>query len=178
VTIPTLEEAIAFAVQKYTGHAPDKGGTPYLLHPLRVMLAMDTDEERRVAVLHDVVEDCGVTPEELLGLGYPAREVEAVVALSRRDGESYQAFIERLRPDALARKVKLADLEHNMDVRRLEVVDEEARQRLDRYLQAWKRLRGGEAPKGQRPGMFLFGADTTAKEILMAIRGSVEPLDE
>ena len=150
VKVPTLDDAIAFAVLKYAEHKPDKGGAPYVLHPLRVMLAMDTDEERRVAVLHDVIEDCQVTPDELLALGYPAKEVEAVVALSRREdeGESYEQFIQRLRPNALARKVKLADIEHNMDIRRLAVVDERARERLDRYLQAWKVLQGdaGHAP--------------------------------
>jgi (p)ppGpp synthase/HD superfamily hydrolase len=149
VKAPTLEEAIIFAVGKYAGHEPDKGGAAYVLHPLRVMLAMDTDAERRVAVLHDVIEDCGVTPGDLIALGYPAAEVEAIVALSRLEGEGYEQFIERLRPNCLARKVKLADIEHNMDVRRLDVVDEGGRDRLDRYLQAWKLLR--EASRAGMP---------------------------
>ena len=127
---PSLEDTIAFAVEKYRGHAPDKGGGPYLLHPLRVMLAMDTDEERRVAVLHDVVEDCDdVSLDDLRAMGYPEAEVRALDALTRREesGESYEAFIDRLLPDPLARKVKLADLADDMDVRRLAQVDVAAR---------------------------------------------------
>lgn len=65
------------------------------------------------------------------------------MALSRRDDESYEQFIERLAPDPLARRVKLADLAHNMDVRRLATVDEKARERLERYRRAWVRLTSG-----------------------------------
>jgi hypothetical protein len=92
-------------------------------------------------VLHDVVEDCDVTLDELRALGYPEREVKAIDALTRREGESYEQFIDRLAPNPLARKVKLADIEHNMNVRRLATVDDGARERLDRYLRAWRRLR-------------------------------------
>ncbi|MBI5068363.1 MAG: GTP pyrophosphokinase [Deltaproteobacteria bacterium] len=140
---PTLEDALAWALELYRPHEPDKGGNPYILHPLAVMMAMDTDEERRVALLHDAIEDCGVEPEHLRARGYPEREIEAVVALSRNEeqGETYEAFIERLRPNPLARKVKLADLAHNMDVRRLASVDEKARERLERYRRAWARLK-------------------------------------
>lgn len=142
MTTPTLEMAIALAVEKHRGKR-DKGGQPYILHPLRVMLAVDTDEERRVAVLHDVVEDTGVTLEDLRALGYPEREVLAIDALTRRkDRErNYEEFIERARQNPLARKVKLADLADNMDVRRLAVVDDAARERLERYRQAWVGLR-------------------------------------
>lgn len=144
---PTLMETLAWALELYRPHEPDKGGNPYFLHPLAVMMAMDTDEERRVALLHDAIEDCGVKPEHLRARGYPEREIEAVVALSRREEtetgrkETYEAFIERLRPNALARKVKLADLAHNMDVRRLAAVDEKARERLERYRRAWAKLK-------------------------------------
>jgi (p)ppGpp synthase/HD superfamily hydrolase len=144
--MPSLEDAIAFAVEKYRGHAPDKGGQPYLLHPLRVMLAMDTEEERRVAVLHDVVEDCNVSLDQLRAMGYQEAEVQALDALTWRKerGESYEAFIDRLLPDSLARKVKLADLADNMDVRRLERVEEADRARLERYARAWRKLRAAQ----------------------------------
>ncbi len=144
--MPSLEEAIAFAVEKYRGHAPDKGGGLYLLHPLRVMLAMDTDEERRVAVLHDVVEDCGVSLDDLRAKGYPEVEAQALDALTRRKArdESYEAFIDRLLPDPLARKVKLADLADNLDVRRLKRVEDPDQDRLDQYLRAWRKLRAAQ----------------------------------
>ena len=143
---PSLEDAIAFAVETYRGHVPDKGGEPYLLHPLSVMLAVDTEEERRVAVLHDVVEDCGVSLSDLRAMGYPEIEVRALDALTRRKpSESYEAFIDRLLPDPLARKVKLADLAHNMDLRRLRYVGDADLERLDRYVRAWRKLRAADS---------------------------------
>jgi (p)ppGpp synthase/HD superfamily hydrolase len=146
--MPSLEDSIAFAVEKYRGHAADKGGEPYVLHPLRVMLAMDTDRARRVAVLHDVVEDCDVSLDDLRAMGYPEVEVRALDALTwrRGDGETYDAFIDRLSPDPLAREVKLADLTDNMDVRRLKRVADADRDRLDRYVRAWQRLRAAQGP--------------------------------
>jgi (p)ppGpp synthase/HD superfamily hydrolase len=146
--MPSLEDSIAFAVEKYRGHAADKGGEPYVLHPLRVMLAMDTDRARRVAVLHDVVEDCDVSLDDLRAMGYPEVEVRALDALTwrRKDGETYDAFIDRLSPDPLAREVKLADLTDNMDVRRLKRVADADRDRLDRYVRAWQRLRAAQGP--------------------------------
>ncbi|HTY65098.1 MAG TPA: GTP pyrophosphokinase [Alphaproteobacteria bacterium] len=139
MAVPTVEQAIELSLEKHRGRV-DKGGAPYVLHPLRVMVAMGSDEERRVAVLHDVVEDSDVTLADLRGRGYPEREVLALDALTRRAAEPYEAFIERVRANPLARTVKRADLEDNMDVRRLASVDEDARERLERYRRAWARL--------------------------------------
>ncbi len=75
--VPTVAAAIAFAAAKHVDQT-DRAGQPYILHPLRVMMAVDTDEARRVAVLHDVVEDCGVSLDDLRALGYPEREVAAM----------------------------------------------------------------------------------------------------
>ena len=141
--IPTVADAVALAAEKHRD-AVDKGGAPYILHPLRVMLAMSTDEARRVAVLHDVIEDAGVTPDELRGRGYPEHEVTALVALTKEPGEDYVAFIERVRLDPLAATVKRADLLDNMDVRRLAAFGDAEAKRMARYLAAWKRLSGGQ----------------------------------
>ncbi|WP_342379166.1 HD domain-containing protein [Myxococcus stipitatus] len=138
--MPTLEDAIALAVEAHRGQR-DKAGQPYVLHPLRLMLKLETEEERTVAVLHDVVEDTPWTLERLRERGYPEAVLRALEGLTRREGESYEAFIERLRPDALARRVKLADLEDNMDVRRLTAVTAKDTERLARYRAAWARLR-------------------------------------
>jgi (p)ppGpp synthase/HD superfamily hydrolase len=140
---PTVADAVALAAEKHR-NATDKGGAPYILHPLRVMLAMTTDEARRVAVLHDVLEDSGVTADELRRRGYPEREVTALVALTKQPGEDYAAFIEHVREDALATTVKRADLLDNMDVRRLASFGAADAERMARYLAAWKRLSGGE----------------------------------
>jgi (p)ppGpp synthase/HD superfamily hydrolase len=138
--MPTLEAALALAVEAHRGQR-DKAGQPYILHPLRVMMRLETDAERTVALLHDVVEDTPWTLERLREAGYPEDVLRALDALTRRDGETYEAFVERLRPDALARRVKLADLEDNMDVRRLTAVTPRDAERLARYRAAWSRLR-------------------------------------
>jgi (p)ppGpp synthase/HD superfamily hydrolase len=137
---PTLEQAIALAARAHEGQI-DKGGETYILHPLRVMLRMETPEERLVAILHDVVEDTPVTLEELRARGFDARVLEAVDCLTRREGESYDAFIQRIKPNPLARRVKLGDLEDNLNLTRLSPAahDEE---RVARYRRALESLAG------------------------------------
>lgn len=85
-----------------------------MLHPLRVMLAVEGEIERTVAVLHDVIEDTALSPGHLRNLGYPVRVLEALDRLTRREGETYEAYVERLLPDPIARSVKLADLKDNL----------------------------------------------------------------
>ncbi len=139
----TLERAIQIAVEAHQSKL-DKAGAPYILHPLRVMLRMDTTAERIVAVLHDVVEDSGWSLKALEREGFPSRIVQAIGFLTRRDGETYEDFIRRLAQNPLARKVKLADLEDNMDIRRLPQVTEKDLERLGKYHQAWVVLGGKE----------------------------------
>ncbi|WNG42442.1 GTP pyrophosphokinase [Archangium violaceum] len=138
--MPTLEDAIALAVEAHRGQR-DKAGQTYILHPLRVMFRLETETERMVAVLHDVVEDSPWTLERLRELGYPEEVLGALDCLTKREGETYEAFIERVRPHPLARRVKLADLEDNMDVRRLAAVTSKDAERLARYRAAWARLK-------------------------------------
>jgi hypothetical protein len=139
--MPTLEDAIALAVEAHKGQR-DKAGQTYILHPQRVMLRLDTEHERMAAILHDVVEDTPYTLERLRELGYPEEVLGALDCLTRRTGESYEAFIERVLPHPLARRVKLADLEDNMDVKRLPTVGPKETERLARYRAAWSRLKG------------------------------------
>ncbi len=136
-----LEKAIRLAAEAHSGQR-DKAGGPYILHPLRMMFTMDTPAERMVAVLHDIVEDTGWTLEALLREGFPEDIVEAVACLTRQQDESYEAFIERAAQHPLARRVKLADLEDNMDARRLETLTQKDQSRMARYLKAWRRLKG------------------------------------
>ncbi|HVG59007.1 MAG TPA: GTP pyrophosphokinase [Hyalangium sp.] len=138
--MPTLEDAIALAVEAHRGQR-DKAGQAYILHPLRVMMRLETETERMAAILHDVVEDTPYTLERLRELGYPQEVLGALDCLTKREGESYEAFIERVRPHPLARRVKLADLEDNMDVRRLLAVGPRESERLARYRAAWARLK-------------------------------------
>ncbi|MCY1075055.1 GTP pyrophosphokinase [Archangium lansingense] len=137
--MPTLEDAIALAVEAHRGQR-DKAGQTYILHPLRVMMRLETETERMVAILHDVVEDSPWTLERLRELGYPEEVLGALDCLTKREGETYEAFIERVLPHPLARRVKRADLEDNMDVRRLPAVTAKDAERLARYRAAWARL--------------------------------------
>jgi (p)ppGpp synthase/HD superfamily hydrolase len=137
----TLDDAILLAAQAHHGQA-DRNGQPYVLHVLRVMFRLETEHERMAGVLHDVVEDTPSTLAELRALGYPEEVVAAVDCLSRRPDETYEAFIARAAANPLARRVKLADLEDNMDLRRLTALTERDRERLQRYLKFWRQLKG------------------------------------
>ena len=137
--MPTIEDAIKLALDKHHGQT-DKAGEPYILHPLRVMAQMQTEAEQIVAVLHDVVEDSDVTVDDLRKMGYREEIVTAIDHLSRRDDESYEQFIQRIKPNPLAVRVKLGDLRDNMDLRRNATLDEKALERFQRYRKAWFEL--------------------------------------
>jgi (p)ppGpp synthase/HD superfamily hydrolase len=147
----TLEDAIALAAEAHRGQR-DKVGQPYILHALRVMLRMETEEEQMAAVLHDVVEDTRYTLDDLRRLGYPEPVIAAVDRLTRRTDESYEQFVERASAEPIARRVKLADIEDNMDVRRLSEVTEGGRERLNRYIRARDYVRQAIQDAGQRAG--------------------------
>ena len=134
-----LEEAIRIALEAHRGQK-DRAGAPYVLHPLRVMLRVQSDAERMAAALHDVVEDTAWTLDDLRARGFPDEVLEAVDRLTRRPGETYDALVERAAAHPVARRVKLADLEDNLDLRRLDGVSPDNLERLGRYLRAWRRL--------------------------------------
>ena len=136
-----IERAIGLAVEAHRGQK-DRNARPYILHPLTLMMKMDTEVEMMTAVLHDVVEDTSWTLAGLAAEGFPKQVVEAVDALSKRAGEAYDDYIDRLSRNSLAVKVKVADLVDNMRLTRMSELTEEDAQRLARYLRAWKKLKG------------------------------------
>lgn len=139
ITQEALEKAIILALSTHSGQQ-DKGGKPYILHPLRVMQKM-TDPACQIAdVLHDVVEDGGVQRADIEA-AFGTSVADAVDALTRRERETYMAFIERCARNTIASKVKMADLEDNMDIRRLgrEPTADDAR-RQSKYAKARGRL--------------------------------------
>ena len=138
-----LEHAIALAAKAHAGQV-DKAGAPYILHPLRMMLRLTTLEERMVAVLHDVVEDCGISFEQLRAEGFSDEVVAGVDALTRREDETYEAFIERAGQSPLGRRVKLADLEDNSDLSRIASPTARDLERLEKYGRAMAYLRALE----------------------------------
>jgi (p)ppGpp synthase/HD superfamily hydrolase len=142
--MPTLEHAIALAVEAHRGQV-DKAGQPYILHPLRVMFRLETELERIVGVLHDVVEDTDLTFDDLRRMGYAEEALTALEGVTRRADETYEAFVERSLAQPVSRRVKRADLEDNLDIRRyLPELTQADFERLKRYHRAWQRVTGAE----------------------------------
>lgn len=139
--MPNLEHAIALAVKAHSGQT-DKAGQAYILHPLRVMFTVEGETTRIVAIMHDVVEDTDYTFDDLREMGYSEDIIEALDCITRRDDETYERFIERSMPNPIARQVKIADLEDNMDVRRMGTpISQNDMERLERYRAAWQVLK-------------------------------------
>jgi (p)ppGpp synthase/HD superfamily hydrolase len=130
----TLEKAIEIAARSHAGQV-DKAGQPYILHPLRLMLAVTSPNERMAAVLHDVVEDTPVTLDDLAAEGFPPDVLAAVKALTKLKGESRISAAQRAAQDPIARVVKLADVTDNMDLSRISQPTEKDFARLKEYEQ-------------------------------------------
>jgi GTP pyrophosphokinase len=134
-----LERAIEIALDAYEGQK-DKAGETYILHPLRVMDQVDTRRQRIVAVLHDVVEDSAYELADIES-EFDVEIRDAVDALTKRDGEDYlEDFIPRVADNDLARVVKVADIEDNMDLTRLPEVWDAVLEKQATYHTAWRRL--------------------------------------
>jgi (p)ppGpp synthase/HD superfamily hydrolase len=140
MNLSLVERAVRRALEAHAGQK-EENGRPYVLHPLRLMLRMDSEQEMAAAVLHDVVEDTGTTLEELRAEGFPERVLAAVALLTHdKKNVSYRRYVERIASDPLARKIKLADLEDNLNVKRLRRLGVHETYRLKRYFEAWNRL--------------------------------------
>src|ERR1051326_6273469 len=138
-----LEKAIAIAVDAHRGQK-DRYGAPYILHPLRVMARVGSAAEKTVAVLHDVVEDTDWTFADLKREGFSDSIIEALKCLTKKRGEPYDELVKRSDLNPLAHPVKVADLEDNMDLRRMSVVTDQDWARLKKYLAAWRLLTESE----------------------------------
>ena len=136
----TLERAIEIATEAHRGQF-DKAGNNYIGHPLRVMSAGKTLNEKIVGVLHDVVEDSGWTFEQLSNEGFSDDIIAALRCVTKlSEDEPYDEFIERVMKNDLAIAVKINDLSDNMDIRRLKELTEKDFQRLQKYHRAYTRL--------------------------------------
>ena len=132
---PMLELALSIATEAHNGQC-DTAGVDYIEHPIYVASQVDTEEEKAVALLHDVIEDSPFTAEELLLAGLPETVVAAVQILSKKKGQDYQTYLENVKSNPLARVVKLADLKHNSDLSRLRSVTDNDLERLEKYKRA------------------------------------------
>lgn len=135
-----LETAIAIAAKAHTGQV-DRGGRPYILHPLRVALSLSDYEDQVVAVLHDVVEDTSITLDELrLFHSIDPVMLGTLDLLTHQKDVPYFDYIKDLRTDERAVRVKIADLEDNMNLDRLSTITAKDLQRNQKYHQAFDLL--------------------------------------
>ena len=133
--------ALKIATENHAGQL-DKSGEPYIGHPIRVASRCTDLKTKIVALLHDTIEDTNVTPDYLFENGFPEEIVNAVLSVSKHDGEPYEEYIKRASENPLGRLVKIADLEDNMDIRRLKQIGEKDVKRLIKYLRSWRYLHG------------------------------------
>ena len=112
----TLKRAIEIATTAHAGQT-DKGGAPYINHPMRVMASVEGEDAKIVAVLHDVVEDCPAWPlARLAAEGFSEAVLTGIAAVTKREDEDYNSFVLRACADPNGRKVKVADLKDNIDL--------------------------------------------------------------
>lgn len=127
------QRAYALAKKAHLGQK-DKGGNDYIEHPKAVASMMDTDIEKAVAYLHDVVEDTKISFDDLKEYGFPNQIIEAVKALTKQKNESYDVYIDRVIKNSIAKKVKLADMKHNSDITRIKSPSQKDYDRCQKYL--------------------------------------------
>lgn len=124
---------LSFAAHK---NQLDKSGMPYVFHPFHLAEQMDTEETVTVALLHDVIEDTDYTMDDLIAMGFPESVTDALALMTHDDAVPYMDYVAQIKPNPIARVVKLADLRHNSDTSRLDVVDESMAKRLKKYAAA------------------------------------------
>lgn len=135
----TIEKAIEIAAREHAGDI-DKGGSPYIFHPLRLMFAVRKPFEKMAAVLHDVVEDTPVTLDDLKDEGFNPEVIAAVEALTKKAGESRMEAATRAAENPIAIVVKLADVTDNMDLSRISEPTDKDFARLKEYFAVKKYL--------------------------------------
>lgn len=129
-----LHRALKICIQAHRNQE-DKAGVLYALHPIAVMSQMATVDEKVVALLHDVMEDTSWTLQDLKNERFSDDVIQALVLLTKRPGSGYSNYIARIATDQLARRVKMADLRHNMDASRVQLTIK-AGNRLLKYNRA------------------------------------------
>ena len=135
------KRAINIAYKAHEGQL-DRSGIPYIFHPMHIAEQMTTEETCIVAILHDVVEDTDVTLDELKEAGFSENVINAINLMTHRDEVPYLDYVRALKDDPIASVVKLADLNHNSDRTRLNVITKKDEQRFLKYQKAKEILQG------------------------------------
>lgn len=144
MTTNLLGTAIAIASCVHESQK-DKGGNAYILHPMRIMMRLRTDDEElmQIAILHDVVEDSKGewTIDRLWGEGFSARVCGALELLTHDHNDSYEEYIKKISTNKDALRVKLEDLRDNSDITRLKGVRQKDFERVIKYNKAYAYLK-------------------------------------
>ncbi len=114
----------------------DKSGIPYVFHPFHLAEQMETEETVIVALLHDVVEDTDYTIDDLKNMGFDKTVTDAIALLTHKESDEYMDYVAKVKENEIAKSVKLADLKHNSDLTRLDVIDEKSLLRQKKYIKA------------------------------------------
>lgn len=133
-----LASAIAIAANVHENQT-DRGGSPYILHPIRVMQRLRTNDQElmTIAILHDVVEDSEITINDLKEKGFSDRVINALELLTHSDGEEYEEYIRKIASNEDATRVKLEDLRDNSDITRLKGLRQKDHERMIKYNKAY-----------------------------------------
>ena len=138
INSPMIKKAINLAFNAHEGQT-DKGGMAYIMHPFNIASKLKEEDEIITALLHDTLEDSNLTKEDLLNAGFSTDIIEAVDTLTKKQ-EDYFDYINKIKENDLARKIKLLDLKHNMDLTRIERITSEDIKRNKKYKKAIKML--------------------------------------
>lgn len=172
---PSKELALAIKLAaEHHLHQTDKGGNPYILHPIKVMRYTRSDDYQimAMAILHDTLEDTPLTAEDLVCYGFSQRVISAVVALTKVPGQSPKEYLRGILENWDACRVKNADLRHNTDIRRLKGLGEKDFTRLRKYHTMHVKIKTmmcwyENYPKAVNPAMFEMGRETMISQLLM-----------
>ena len=132
---PLTKKAMQFCFAAHKEQT-DKSGLPYVFHPFHLAEQMPDELTAAAALLHDVVEDTPYTLDDLRSQGFPETVIDALDLLTHREGVSYFDYVAAIKSNSIARQVKMADLRHNSDLTRLDVVDSSALARVEKYKKA------------------------------------------
>lgn len=136
---PATKKALRLCFEAHKNQV-DKSGMPYVFHPFHLAEQMEDEKSTIVALLHDIVEDTNYTFDDLKKMGFDNEVIEALLLMTHEDAVPYMTYVATIKKNPIARVVKLADLHHNSDLSRLDVVDEKALKRNEKYSAAIKML--------------------------------------
>ena len=136
---PATKEAMKLCYEAHKDQF-DYNGIPYVFHPFHIAEQMKDEDSTVVALLHDVVEDTDYSIEDLIAMGFNIRVIEALKLLTHNDDTPYINYLERIKTNELAKTVKIADVLHNADQTRLDVIDEKALYWEQKYKKAMEIL--------------------------------------